>query len=619
MAKINSADSLRAAIFYEFALLNSTDSMNSLRRNFKRLSYRPIHDNFLRRDRQRLSRLGSFFLGTALVVLIAMPTPVLAQFGGLLSGSSNQTAVGWIDLDGRQVFQIAAPSSVLPIRRKNITENLKAIRDVYIDMSEPTAKIVRDTTAEGDTPSLYVNGRYLMALTDADARMQGTSLSGLEQHIRQEVYQALQRAYQERQPAYLRRAGLMSGGAILSAIAICLVIRFSRYQLSNWAEQGLPGERPEQLIETYQQQFHIIRHIILPLLQFFILAAAVIWSLGLFPYLRAFQNSLITWAKVPVALIIIAIVAYLGVRISYRLIDRFTGTIENRSGIDLDSHRRIDLRIATISSVIKNIVNFVWLVVGLIIALAILGIDLGILIASVGIFGLALSLAAQSLIKGAITGFFILLEDQYAIGDVVKIGDDAGLVENMNLRITQLRDTEGRLITIPTSDITRVANYSLHWSRCDLSLPINYEANVDEMLQLVRKIGNDLRNDSNWSELILEDPDVLGVENFGDSAITLRVWIKTQPMKQWDVSREYRRRFKQAIENTDAKVPFPQRQVWLNAPDGIQVNLSGKLHQATEDSNDTASQNGHHAQTDRQPHGTVGEDRDADSEASLSE
>ncbi|MGB3669975.1 MAG: mechanosensitive ion channel family protein [Phormidesmis sp.] len=572
-----------------------------------------MHRGLFQRDRKWLYRLGSFLLGITLIFLTAVltPTTASAQLSGLTggSGSSSQTSVGWINLDGRQVFQIAAPSSTLPIRQKNITDNLKDIRDTYIDMSAPEADIVKDTTESAHTPSLYVNGRYLMTLTEADARMQGTTLLGLEQHIRQEINQSLQRAYRERQPAYLRRAGLMSAGAIAGAIAISLAIRFSRHYLSNWAEKDLPGERPEKLVEDYQQQFHIIRHLILPLLQCFILAAAIIWSLGLFPYLRALQNSLIIWAKVPTAIVIIAIIAYLGVRASYILIDRFVSTVENRSGVNFEDHRRIDLRISTISSVIKNIANFIWLVVGLIVALAILGVNLGLLIASFGIFGLALSLATQNLIKGAVTGFFILLEDQYAIGDVVKIGDDAGLVENMNLLITQLRDTKGLLITIPTSDIIRVANYSLHWSRCDLHLPVNYEANVDEMLQLVREVGNDLRNDSDWSDLILEDPDILGIEDFGDSAITLRVWIKTQPMKQWDVSREYRRRFKQALESKEASIPFPQRQVWLNAPDAIQVNLSGKLHRTAENSDEGATStdnNGHHIQTDRQPHGAVG-------------
>ncbi|MGB5913299.1 MAG: hypothetical protein WBG63_00435, partial [Phormidesmis sp.] len=181
-----------------------------------------MHRGLFQRDRKWLYRLGSFLLGITLIFLTAVltPTTASAQLSGLTggSGSSSQTSVGWINLDGRQVFQIAAPSSTLPIRQKNITDNLKDIRDTYIDMSAPEADIVKDTTESADTPSLYVNGRYLMPLTEADARMQGTTLLGLEQHIRQEINQSLQRAYRERQPAYLRRAGLMSAGAIAGAI-----------------------------------------------------------------------------------------------------------------------------------------------------------------------------------------------------------------------------------------------------------------------------------------------------------------------------------------------------------------------------------------------------------------
>ncbi|MEO1593334.1 MAG: mechanosensitive ion channel family protein, partial [Cyanobacteria bacterium J06632_22] len=214
----------------------------------------------------------------------------------------------------------------------------------------------------------------------------------------------------------------------------------------------------------------------------------------------------------------------------------------------------------------------------------------GVLLASFGIVGLALSLATQNLIRGVVTGFFILLEDQYAIGDVVKTGDDAGLVENMNLRITQLRDAEGRLITIPTSEITRVANYSLHWSRCDLRLPVNYSADIDEMIQLAGKVGDGLCHDPDWRGLILEAPEILGVDDFGDSAVMLRVWIKTQPMKQWEVSREFRRRFKQAMAAMDTSIPFPQRQVWLTVPNGLEVSLSDGRRSGASDNSGPARQ-----------------------------
>lgn len=566
--------------------------------------------------------LGRFLMGLLLALSLSLvSTPVMAQLEGLSGGSFDQTAVGWVVLDGRQVFQIAAPSSALSIRQYHLEENLKEIRDTYVSMPDPAVEIVKETLDGEDAPSLYVNGRYLMTATDDDARMQGMTQVELVQYLRQSVTQALRRAYQERQPAYLKRAGLMAVGAVMGAIAIALILQFSRYGLFAWAVKRLHGKPLEELSENHRQQLHAIRHILLPLLQFVVLVGAMIWSLGLFPYTRTFQNSLLNWAKVPAAVAIIAIVAYLGVRISYLLIDRFTSTLQDRNGFSFENYRRLELRISTISSVIKNIANFVWLAIGLIVALSIFGINLGVLLASFGLVGLALSLAAQNLIKGAVTGFFILLEDQYAIGDIVKIGEDAGLVENMNLRITQLRDAEGRLITIPTSDINRVANYSLHWSRCDLQIPVNYHADIDEMLQLARKVGDELRNDPDWRDLILETPDILGVEDFGDSAVILRVWIKTQPMKQWDVSREYRRRFKQSVQDSGTSIPFPQRQVWLNAPDGLQVSLSGDLNQVGQndssqhDSNDGPSHGPSHGprvKTDRQPRNISSDSNDID-------
>ncbi|MGB7086313.1 MAG: mechanosensitive ion channel family protein, partial [Phormidesmis sp.] len=509
-----------------------------------------------------------------------------------------------------------------------IERNLKEIRDAYLEMSEQTSEqavnISTKTSENGNATSLYVSSRYLMDVTSSDADMQGMTTTAMVQNVKQAVTEALQQAIRQRQPAYLRQAGVMATGATGGAIALALALQLSRYLIFNWGVRWLHGQRLEQLSENQSQQLHAIRYLLLPLIQLGVLLAAVLWSLSLFPQTRPFQNNLLSWLKIPIAVAIIAVVASIGVRVSYLLIDRFVGTLRDRSSLDFENHRRSDLRVSTISSVIKNIANFVWLVIGLVIALALFGIDIGVLLASFGIIGLALSLAMQNLIKGAVTGFFILLEDQYAIGDIVKIDDDAGLVENMNLRITQLRDAGGRLITIPTSDIDRVANYSLHWSRCDLKLPVSYQADIDNMIQLAQQVGNDLRNDDQWRDLILEDPNVLGVEDFEEDAIVLRVWIKTQPLKQWDVSREFRRRYKQALESAETSNPFPQRQVLFNTPDGVAVSLSGKLQSFFPDSPENGlngqgdranasnlSSDAQQTKTDRQPR-NIGADSEAE-------
>ena len=143
------------------------------------------------------------------------------------------------------------------------------------------------------------------------------------------------------------------------------------------------------------------------------------------------------------------------------------------------------------------------------------------------------------------------------------MGDFSGLVENINLRITQLRDAEGRLITIPNSEITIVANHSNQWSRADVSIPISYDTDIDKAIAIIDRLGAEMMSDQKWQRIIWESPQILGVESFSDRGIIIRVWIKTEPLKQWEVAREFRRRVKIAFEQAGMPIPLPQQQIWL--------------------------------------------------------
>jgi len=160
--------------------------------------------------------------------------------------------------------------------------------------------------------------------------------------------------------------------------------------------------------------------------------------------------------------------------------------------------------------------------------------------------------------------FFIILEDQYAIGDVIAVDKVSGFVETMNLRITQLRDSEGRLITIPNSEIKIVANLSSNWSRADLSIPVAYHTDVDKALEVIDTVAQEMSQDDLWREEILDKPEVLGVDDFGSRGVIIRVWIKTQPLKQWHVAREFRRRLKVALDEAGISIPMPQQEVLFN-------------------------------------------------------
>ena len=168
----------------------------------------------------------------------------------------------------------------------------------------------------------------------------------------------------------------------------------------------------------------------------------------------------------------------------------------------------------------------------------------------------------------------IILEDQYAVGDVITIGEVGGLVENLNLRITQLRDGDGRLITIPNSLVDIVANHSNGWSRSDLKIPVAYQTNVDEAIELIEQVATEMYQDCECRDNILEPPLVLGIEDFAERGFIVRLWFKTEPLKQWDISREFRRRLKNTFEAAGIPLPLPQQQIWVNN-DGLTQRNKG--------------------------------------------
>lgn len=175
-----------------------------------------------------------------------------------------------------------------------------------------------------------------------------------------------------------------------------------------------------------------------------------------------------------------------------------------------------------------------------------------------GFLSFALSLASQNLLKDLINGLMILWEDQYAAGDVIIAGEYAGLVEKVGLRVTKLRNLDGELITIPNGWITVVRNLSSQWSRVNYAIDLNYDVDVDRVLAIMGRVANDLHQDPNWQPRILEPPEILGIDNIAHTGITIRMLIKTLPLKQWEVGREYRRRLKLALDAEGIEVGIPR-------------------------------------------------------------
>lgn len=497
------------------------------------------------------------------------------------SDADNRIVSGWIYLDGYPVFQIAATRTNFPERSRNIQQNLNQIRQNYLSSSERNINI--ETGTLNNSLVIYVNSQYLMTVTMEDARLRREEASVSAVQITEQLKKALRRADKERTTEILINQGKVAAGVGVLMIALSGGVYYLQRRLKEHSQHPiLPiADNAQQLTtQLHQQQDRDIQEVKTRLFQ---LTQTGIWSggflfiLGLFPYTRVFQVGIITAAQIPIALVVIIVGVYVATRFTYALIDRLTSTLIS-SGVLLNTEasRRMELRVSTFSGVTKSIITGIWLVVGILLSLLSLGIDIVPLLAGAGLIGVAVSLASQSLIKDAINGFLIIFEDQYALGDVIAVGDVGGLVENLNLRVTQLRDAEGRLITIPNSEIKVVANLSSRWSRADLTIPVAYENNIDDAMELIKQVGWEMNQDPLWKRQILEMPQVLGIDNFGDRGLMIRVWIKTLPLKQWDVGREFRRRLKIAFDQAGFSIPVPQQGIWLNQGELLHSKINGE-------------------------------------------
>ena len=210
-------------------------------------------------------------------------------------------------------------------------------------------------------------------------------------------------------------------------------------------------------------------------------------------------------------------------------------------GTGVYSERRA-LRAATLGSLLKSIVTVVIGVIVVVMAMEILGYPIGPLIASAGILGVALGFGAQNLVKDFLGGIFMLLEDQYGVGDVIDMGPASGTVEGVGLRVTRMRAVDGTVWYVRNGEVVRVGNSSHGWARAVLDVPVAYGQDSERARALVEQVAAELAADPEWSEHVLEAPEVWGVEDVQADAYLLRMVVKTEPLQQWPVARELRER-----------------------------------------------------------------------------
>jgi len=194
------------------------------------------------------------------------------------------------------------------------------------------------------------------------------------------------------------------------------------------------------------------------------------------------------------------------------------------------------------------------------------GFAIGPLLAAAGIAGLAFGFGGQYLIRDLISGLFIIMENQYRIGDVICFDGTCGLVEDISLRMTTLRDLDGVVHHVPHGEIKKVSNLSKYFARVNLNIGISYNSNLEQVISVVNKVGKELAEDPEWKEYILKPPQFLRVDDFGESAIIIKILGETKPLKQWDVTGELRKRIKIAFDEEDIEIPFPQRVIHQAKP-----------------------------------------------------
>ncbi len=232
-----------------------------------------------------------------------------------------------------------------------------------------------------------------------------------------------------------------------------------------------------------------------------------------------------------------------------------------RSAIQAERARR---RAETLGTVLKSVAALIIYTVAAFMALSEFSVNLGPLIASAGIVGIAFGFGAQSLVKDFLSGIFMLIEDQFGVGDIIDVGSAAGVVEGVSLRTTQIRDVQGTLWHVPNGEIARVANKSQQWARAVLDIEVAYDTNVNHAMSIIKEVADAIWQEAMPNATIIEEPEIWGVENFGSDAIAIRLAVKVEPGEQWATSREIRRRLKEAFDDVGIEIPFPQRTVWLH-------------------------------------------------------
>lgn len=546
-------------------------------------------------------------------------SPAVAQISNPFGGNSTLPPAGVerigllettvVALDGTPLFDIASPAVFnrneagaevpVEVRARQIETNLNQVVNrtlelIYDDNAVDSSALDISIETISGQPVLFANGagliepRVLLTITDTDAQYNGVSQLDLAERWQAVLRASLRRAVDSRLPEARRRQIRRTLWISLASLLLTLVLtaiwrvlgrRKSELEQKQTAQNNLPispgADVPEQqLLQVFSYQLTLAQRLqVVAFLRWLMFwGIAFVWVTGIasglyiFPQTRSYAFGLFS---IPVLLLLTWFFTGLLNRLANLAIERVAQAWSKNELGDLDDIQRKSMRISTIIGALKGLKTAVIYALATLLVLQTLRIAPASLLAFGAISALAISFAAQNLVKDLVNGFLILLEDQYAIGDLVTTGTTTGIVENLNLRITQIRGEDGRLVTLPNSLIAQVENLSRSWSRANILIDVAYGTNVDEALWVLHETAQIMASDPEWRYAILNPVEMLGVESMTHAGLTLLIWIRTRPLKQFLVAREFRRRLRIAFDKAGIAIGVPQ-QAFTELPNGTE-------------------------------------------------
>jgi small conductance mechanosensitive channel len=520
------------------------------------------------------------------------------------SGQVGDLIYGSVQLDGRNLFDVAAPSPIsdgappqgvspVDVRIKRIENRLKTFLREHLRTQQDleslrvivtqlnTLYVVQASTAD------MADFVSLVTITDDDTEIYGIAAPEVGALFAEQIERGLARAYRERETSYIQKVVAWAAVFLLIACLLSFVLwrlsqrtrrrqRQLREELRSLPPDFIPagdGDTPEEVDwaeDRRATKYNLKRQLNRQRthLRGVVLAQGLLWlltisfCLRLFPQTRSVGLLLLnrpmavafTWGS-------IMLIWQANLYITERLVWFF---LQHDETVSAKKQERLQKRLPTLADTLKGFVQALLLIIGIVLsALFIFGFSGFQLFASAGVVGVAASIIFQSALQDVISGAMLLWHDAYAIGDIITIGDSAGQVEAITLLMTQLRSADGELISLRNGTIHHIKNLTKEWSRLNLAIDVALNTDTDKALHLMGETFEAMSREAEWRTSILEEPDILAIDRLAHSGVTLIIRAKTAPMQQWSVTREYLRRLKQSFDEAGVEFGVPQQNIQL--------------------------------------------------------